>query len=111
MHAHRLVHKARTMNLDNQMHDILFRMMYEEGQNISLLETLVVAGKELGIPDVETFLKSDEYKNEVLQEDSHSKQKMRISGVPHFIINNKIPIGGSQSPSVFLSAFEECLEN
>jgi predicted DsbA family dithiol-disulfide isomerase len=110
LQAHRLVFKAKTLGLDNEIHDILFRMMYEEGYNISLLEPLIRAGQELGIPDVETFLKSDEFRDEVLQEDCDSKQKMRISGVPHFIVDHKISIGGSQSPSVFLRVFRGILD-
>lgn len=43
------------------------------------------------------------------------KEKLRlgrsgmISGVPHFIINNKVQVGGAQSPEVFQDAFSRVL--
>jgi predicted DsbA family dithiol-disulfide isomerase len=32
-----------------------------------------------------------------------------VSGVPHFIINNKVQVGGAQSPEVFQEAFRKVL--
>jgi len=99
LHAHRLVRKAADAN---QAHDVLFRRMYEEGENISLKSVLVSAGQELNIPDVEKYINSDEGLEEVLLEDRNAKKKLRIQGVPHFIIAGR-SVEGSQAPPRFLA--------
>ena len=52
------------------------------------------------------FLQSDQYKKEIQDEINHSQQE-GISGVPHFIINDKVELSGAQDPQQFLQAFRK----
>ena len=99
----------------------LFEALYEEGQNLSSVDTLVnVAVGKLGLPkeeqeDLRQFLEHDKAASEVLREIEEGRQQYRISGVPFFVIGRdprkagERPYGfsGAQKPSTFLEIFEE----
>ena len=89
--------------------DILFRMIYEDGLNVSEVETLIEAAKELGLEGSEEYLKSSRDVDLILSEDSHTKSEMKISGVPFFVISGKnqktVSLSGAQGTEQFLAAF------
>lgn len=86
-------------------------MIYEGGKNISDIDALIEAAKELGLEGGEDYLKSSSDVDLVLSQDSHAKSQMKISGVPFFVIssnnkNNKtVSLSGAQGTEEFLAAF------
>lgn len=103
------------------VNQVLFRAEYEEGQNISQVETLVqLAQRELGIvtaeEDVEslrTFLTQDQGKSQVEAEIRSGRSKYGIRGVPFFIVRGSDPskrphgFSGAQSSETLLEIFRE----
>jgi len=102
----------------------LFEALYEEGKNLSSIDTLVqVAVEKLGLPveeqdDLRSFLETDRAGQDVMRDIEEGRQKYRISGVPFFVIETsprgpgQRPYGfsGAQPPSTFLEIFEELAE-
>lgn len=105
----------------NRTNEALFEALYEEGENLSSIETLVkVASEKLHLPpeeheDLKTFLTKDKAAEEVYHEISEGRQKYKISGVPFFVIGSNPsqpgarPYGfsGAQKEEAFLEIFEE----
>jgi predicted DsbA family dithiol-disulfide isomerase len=54
-------------------------------------------------------LESDQYGEEV-RKDEETASKLRISGVPYFVINNKHVVSGAQQPEIFLEVLEKARE-
>lgn len=123
--AHQLIHYATKYHgVDtSQSNSVLFHAIYEEGLNVSLVDTLVQIGiTRLGIPqtkreELQSYLENNVGAKDVLREIQHGRSKYNISGVPFFIVgkNNddgkttSTPYGfsGAQSTSTFLGVFEE----
>lgn len=105
----------------NRTNQALFAALYEEGENVSSVDTLVkVAVEKLDLPveeqdDLRAFLEQDRAKAEVKRDIAEGQQKYRISGVPYFVVGraprepDEKPYGfsGAQPPSTFLEIFEE----
>ena len=113
LHGHRLVHYAgKKFGAVGQSKakDILFRMVYEDGKNISIVPCVMEAAKELGLTEAEDYLKSDEDIDLILSEDLKAKSSLKISGVPYFIIRNDkkqcrpITLSGAQQSPAFVDA-------
>jgi len=114
LHGHRLVHLAGTQKGaegQGKAKDVLFRMIYEDGLNVSDVDTLIQAAKEKGLEGSEEYLKSSRDVDLVLAEDSRAKSQMRISGVPYFVISSDgeyqktVSLSGAQGTEQFLAAF------
>jgi predicted DsbA family dithiol-disulfide isomerase len=126
--AHQLVsyfaHKQGPGDSTSRSNQALFEALYEEGKNLSTVDTLVqVAVEKLGLPvseqdDLRTFLEQDRAASEVQQEITEGRQKYSISGVPYFVIgkepreSGERPYGfsGAQPPQAFLDIFKELEE-
>lgn len=93
-------------------------MEYENGENISLVDTLVAVGKEAGVSDEQdltSYLAENKGKSQVKGEIEIGRRKYRISGVPFFIVGSdksERPYGfsGAQSSETFLELFQELSE-
>lgn len=100
----------------------IFDAMYECGENVSLVETLVKIGTErLGVTDDEaaglrTHLETDAGAREVMKEIQTGRKRYSISGVPFFIVgamDGESSLGrpygfsGAQDSSTFVEMFEE----
>lgn len=114
LHGHRLIHLAgmqKGPEGQGKAKDLLLRMIYEDGKNVSDTGTLIEAAKELGLEGAEDYLKSSSDVDLVLSQDSFAKSQLRISGVPYFVISsdNKdkktISLSGAQGTEQFLAAF------
>ena len=91
-------------------------MIYENGENVSTLEALLAAAEELGIPNAEAYLQSDE-DVALVQKQAREASRSGISGVPFFVVYKSdegdcadpITLSGAQPPKAFLqvSAREE----
>ena len=114
LHGHRLIHLAgmqKGPEGQGKAKDVLFRLIYEDGKNVSDVDTLIQAAKELGLDGAEDYLKSSHDLDLVLSEDSRAKSQMKISGVPFFVISGDdkhkktVTLSGAQGTERFLAAF------
>lgn len=117
--AHRLVqlakHKAKadgstdstdSTDLENAVIAQLFRTYFEEGGNITAHDDLAAAAERAGLdgPEVRAWLASDSGGPEVdaAVDEAYARG---VSGVPHFIINDSIEVGGAQDVRTFVEEF------
>jgi predicted DsbA family dithiol-disulfide isomerase len=110
--SHRLLYYVKQQEngeqKQNDLINVLFRNYFEEEQDLSDHQVLIKAAEEIGLNpnEIKLFLQSDQYKSEVQQEINQTQQE-RISGVPHFRINNQIELSGAQDPQTFIQAFRK----
>ncbi|EFX00848.1 dsba-like thioredoxin domain containing protein [Grosmannia clavigera kw1407] len=107
--AHRLVQLAKqketdgSTDLENAVITHLFRSYFEDGGDITSHDDLVAAAELSGLdgPEVRAWLSSGKGGVEVdaKVDDAYARG---VSGVPHFIINDNIEIGGAQDVQVFV---------
>lgn len=98
----------------------IFNALYEEGQNVSLLDTLVRIGtNDLNLPDANElrgYLESSEGEAEVKAEMERGRRMYQISGVPFFVIGKEggdgdpYGLSGAQKEETLLKVFEELSE-
>eukprot|EP00980_Cylindrotheca_fusiformis_P016412 scaffold4891_cov140-Cylindrotheca_fusiformis.AAC.9 len=120
--AHSLMEFVKEeMNNDdaNKLMEELFHRNFEKGDNINSEDVLAKIATNV-IPELEESaakeaLQNDKYAYYVQEKDSMYKQKMRISGVPFFIIerkDGKKPVGfsGAQPIDIMVEQLEEAAE-
>ena len=81
---------------------------FERGVDLSKKDNLVSVAVSEGLSQeaVETLLSSDTGLS-AIEEAEHELQKLGISGVPFYIINNKYGVSGAQASETFIKAFED----
>jgi len=106
--AHRLIQLAKAKGLDNEVEEQLFIAHFTAGKNIDDHAVLVETGKAAGLAqaDIETLLAGDTFTSEV-RADEQIAQQIGISGVPFFILDQKLAVSGAQPPATFLGALEQ----
>ncbi|WP_367867400.1 DsbA family oxidoreductase [Pedobacter sp. WC2423] len=110
--AHRLIQLAKSKGLDNEIEEQLFIAHFTEGKNIDDAAVLIETGKAAGLDqnDIEALLSDNTFTEEV-RADEQIAQQIGISGVPFFIINQKLAVSGAQPPATFLGALEQAWTN
>eukprot|EP00908_Phaeocystis_cordata_P023411 Transcript_5839.p2 GENE.Transcript_5839~~Transcript_5839.p2 ORF type:complete len:172 (+),score=66.19 Transcript_5839:326-841(+) len=84
-HAGRLLMKAEQHGLGDKLIGTLYRMCYEQGENVSLRETVARAGEAVGVPGAAAFMASDEGLAELEQQLRGQKVNgKRVSAAPTF---------------------------
>lgn len=109
--AHRVVHYAKTEGKTNELVERIFKAYFIDSLNISDHKVLASLAHEVGLNSDKalSMLESDQYGEEV-RKDEETASKLRISGVPYFLINNKYVVSGAQTPEMFLEALEKARE-
>lgn len=104
--AHRLIWLADQEGIQDAVMEALFRAYFTEGRDISNRQTLLDVVAEVGLDRqrIEAVLNSNDGL-EAIKEAEGMSQRHRVDGVPFFIINGKITLGGAQPPEAFLEAF------
>lgn len=115
--AHCLVRFAKDYGIStSKSNAVIFHALYEEGKNISSVETLVDIGtNQLHLPEVKlrNFLEEDLGVQDLINEINRGRSSYRITGVPFFVVSREIdgmgPYGlsGAQSYENFLEIFKE----
>jgi len=110
--AHRLLRWAESKYgraVQEQLLIKLYGFYFEQEKDIADVATLVTAATEVGIDrsSVEAFLKSDEESTAVMETAQENMDKYDISGVPHFVIGDKVRVSGAQNPEYFVNAFRK----
>ena len=118
--AHQLIKFAEQHGIDTSTsNSVIFESVYEKGENISLVSTLVNIGTtELNLPETELhqYLVQDRGKNEVLDEIEINRTQYQITGVPFFIISREnstygrpYGLSGAQNPQKLIDIFEQLI--
>lgn len=109
--SHRLVHLAKNYGNEVELKTVdgLFAAYFENEQDITDHDTLKAVAREAGIPEDEfqkAIVGSDEGGKEV-DEAATDARLHGVSGVPDYVIQDRININGGQDASVFVQAFEQ----
>ena len=85
---------------------------FEQGRDIGDLETLKAIAAEGGLDPELTgrALERTELQTAILSEVTQAAQ-LGISGVPLFILDNRLAVNGAQSPEVFQSALRQVIDS
>lgn len=107
-HAHRLIQLAKAKGLDNEMEEALFKIHFEEGQNIDDKKVLKEVGLSVGLreEDLDRMLFTDEFK-EAVEKDKMDAARIGVRGVPFFVFNNRYAVSGAQPSHAFLEVLEK----
>jgi predicted DsbA family dithiol-disulfide isomerase len=119
--AHQLVQYCDQNHVcsTDQVNALLFQAEYEQGENISLVDTLVKVGEKAGVTildDLTEYLRLDKGKSLLDQEIAEGRRRYAISGVPFFIISGSdssrrpYVFSGAQVSETFVELFEELAE-
>ena len=98
-------HKVHGLSTD-QLNEILFTALYEEGANLSSVEELVALGqKHFGDncqqEQLRAYLQENQGADQVCREMESGRRKYRISGVPFYVAYSR---KGSKRPYTFSGA-------
>lgn len=108
--AHRLIRWAQNADGDAQgrLVERLFQMFFLEGRNIGKHKVLIEAAEDAGMDTaiVASLLPTDKDREEVREEIAIA-QKMGVTGVPCFIIDQKYAVMGAQAPETLVQAITE----
>lgn len=105
--AHRVIRFAKQEGKQPEVKEALMKAYFEQGTDLSKKDNLVSVAANAGLSKqaVQTLLSSTEGLAEI-EHAEHELQKLGISGVPFYIINNKYGVSGAQASETFINAFE-----
>ena len=107
--SHRLIQlgKTKSPQLQTRVIEELFAAYFENEKDITTQEVLLEAGVKAGLDEKEAmeWLASDKGGKEVDAE-VRDAVKQNISGVPNFVVNDAMEVGGAQDPETFVQIFE-----
>jgi predicted DsbA family dithiol-disulfide isomerase len=106
--AHRLLHYAHEVGLQDALKERLFHAYFTEGEAIADRATLVRLGTDIGLDADKSaeVLESGRYANDV-RADEAAARELGVSGVPFFVIDRRYGISGAQSPEMILQVLDE----
>lgn len=109
--AHRLLHFAASRQLDDAASERLMRGYFSESLAVGDCEALAKLAPEFGIPEHEAraLLESDAYANDVRADEARATD-FGITGVPCFVIDERIVITGAQPVEVFADTLRQAWE-
>jgi predicted DsbA family dithiol-disulfide isomerase len=104
--AHRLIWIADEQGVQDAVVEAIFRAYFTEGRDIGNRQTLIDVVAEAGLDRhrADAMMNSEEGM-EAIKEANELARRYRVDGVPYFIVNNEITLGGAQQPDKFLEAF------
>ncbi|MGZ3883664.1 MAG: DsbA family oxidoreductase [Bacteroidia bacterium] len=110
--AHRLIQLANTKGKGDEAEEQIFKAYFIDGKDISDKFVLTTIGVTLGLDEhtVKTMLNGDAFAEDV-RKDEAMAQQIGVSGVPFFVIDQKLGVSGAQPPEVFLGALEKAWQN
>ena len=106
--AHRLIKLAAIHGLQDKAEEALFHAYFTDGKNISDAATLTQIGTSIGLneAEVKTMLAGTNFADKV-HADELAAEKLRIGGVPYFIVNGKYKVDGAQPSETFLKTLDK----
>lgn len=104
--AHRLLWLAGTQGKQGALKEALMRAYFMEGRDVGDRTILAEIAAAVGLDaDVTAFLAGDGGMREV-QQDLGTAARLQISGVPFFILDQRIGLAGAQPTEVFRQALD-----
>lgn len=106
--AHRLVHLARTVGLQDAMKERLLSAYFSDGISVGDHDALVQAAVEVGLDaeEARATLASDRHADDVRRDQVRARE-LGIRGVPFFLFNGELGASGAQPPEVFAQVFAQ----
>ena len=106
LNAHRLMRYGAQHGRENDVAENLFRAYFQEGANLTDLPVLTATGERAGLDraQLESYLASDDGKDEVLRGDIEVRQA-GINSVPFFIFNRRSALSGAHEAEMLLKAY------
>ncbi|HEY0910176.1 MAG TPA: DsbA family oxidoreductase, partial [Bradyrhizobium sp.] len=100
--AHRLVGWAHRFGRSTEIVEALFAAHFTDGRDIGDLVTLVAVAASVGLDELQTgaYLRSRDGADVVHGENLRA-HRLGISGVPCFVIGDRMAVSGAQEPEVF----------
>ncbi|KAF5022584.1 hypothetical protein F66182_5370 [Fusarium sp. NRRL 66182] len=101
--AHRLEKLARQYGLEREVAMEIMRMYFEDGGDIASKEDLVDAAERAGVGRrrAREWLEGD-YGGDEVDAEVQEMQRMNVTGVPRYIINDKFVVDGADDVAEFL---------
>lgn len=108
--GHRLIWLAEQQSIQDAVVEALFLAYFTQGRDISNRQTLIDVVAEAGLDRnrAEAVLNSNDGR-EAIRKTEELSRRHRVDGVPFFIINGTITLGGAQPSDVFLAAFDQAV--
>lgn len=108
--SHRLIHWAHTAGVQDAVVEGLFEKYFIEGADIGDHDVLVEVAEKAGMEGeiVRKLLDSDADMDLVEKEEGIAR-RMGVSGVPCFIIDQKVALVGAQDPDMLLRAIDHAM--
>jgi predicted DsbA family dithiol-disulfide isomerase len=101
--AHRLIHFAQERGLGDAMEERLLRAHLVEASPIGEPTTLTALAGDVGIdPDEAAALLAGDAFADAVRADEQRAVELEVTGVPFFLFDGRMPIGGAQDPELFL---------
>lgn len=106
--AHRIIQWAKAFNKQLEVKEAMMKAYFTDGVDLSKPENLASIAQTVGLnkSEVEAILQSSTGFAEVEQAEKEM-QKLGITGVPFYIIQNKYGLSGAQPSATFIEAIEE----
>lgn len=106
--AHRLLHLAKARGLQSALADRLFRAHFEEGEAIGEVATLQRLAEDVGLDSEEVReLLAGLAWSALVRADQQQARAYGITGVPFFVLDRRLGVGGAQPPDVLLGALRQ----
>jgi predicted DsbA family dithiol-disulfide isomerase len=108
--AHRLIRLADREGIQGAVLEALFRAYFTGGRDFSNRQALLEVVAEAGLKrdEADAVLNSDDGLEAIKEADERAR-RLRVEGVPLFIVNGARILSGAQSPDRLLSAFGQAL--
>jgi predicted DsbA family dithiol-disulfide isomerase len=105
--AHRLLHFAQSLGVQNDLKERLLFATFTEGRPIGDPETLVELAGDVGIaePEARRVVESDAFEREVRQDEARAMET-GVTGVPFFVFDGRLGVSGAQPPETLLHVLE-----
>jgi predicted DsbA family dithiol-disulfide isomerase len=103
--AHRVIARASSQDLGDEMSERLFRAYFSEGRLLSDHATLGDLASEIGVTGVGALWESEEFIDDV-QRDETQAHELGITGVPSFLIDAKFMVSGAQGTEQILDVLQ-----
>lgn len=109
--SHRLIRWAGGAGLQNDVVERLFTAYFEDGRDIGNRDVLVEIASDVGMDSalVADLLDQGEDR-EIIEREDALAHRMRISGVPTFIFENKYLVSGAQDAETLAQVMDKVAE-
>lgn len=108
--AHRLIWLADKEGIQDAVVEALFLAYFTEGRDISNPQTLLDVVAEAGLDRRKAVgVLTSGGGQEAIREADELARRVRVEGVPFFVINGRVTLSGAQPPEAFLAAFKQAL--